>query len=67
MYVSACKIWVLRLYFLDFCGNLLRRVADSFVCVGCGLMILWLFLDEAAQRKAKKAAEEAPEVSEHEE
>lgn len=43
------------------------NVADSFVCVGCGLMILWLFLDEAAQRKAKKAAEEAPEVSEHEE
>ncbi|MBQ4044695.1 MAG: signal peptidase II [Clostridia bacterium] len=44
------------------------NVADSFVCVGCGLMILWLFLDEAAQRKAKKtAAEEAPEGSDHEE
>lgn len=42
------------------------NIADSFVCVGCGLMILWLILDEAAQRKAKAAAESTSEESSHE-
>ena len=43
------------------------NIADSFVCVGCGLMILWLILDEAAQRKAKlSAAETTSEESTHE-
>lgn len=42
------------------------NIADSFVCVGCGLMILWLILDEANQRKAKKAEIAAGETK-HEE
>lgn len=32
------------------------NVADSFVCVGCGLMILWLILDECRVRRQKRAA-----------
>lgn len=32
------------------------NIADSFVCVGCGLMVLSLILDEIKDRKAKKAA-----------
>lgn len=31
------------------------NIADSFVCVGCGLMILWLILDEIKARRAKKS------------
>lgn len=32
------------------------NVADSFVCVGAGLMILYLILDTVKEAKAKKAA-----------
>jgi len=32
------------------------NIADSFVCVGCGLMILWLILDEVRAHRAKKSA-----------
>lgn len=36
------------------------NVADSFVCVGVGLMFLALILNERKEAKAKKAAAEAP-------
>lgn len=47
--------------FIDFCGiwNAIFNGADSFVCVGAGLLILALILDlkkEYAEEKAKKAA-----------
>ena len=32
------------------------NVADSFVCIGCGMMLLYLILAETAEHKAKKAA-----------
>ena len=33
------------------------NIADSFVCVGCGLLILALILEEIRQKKEKKTAE----------
>ena len=47
--------------FIDFCGiwNAIFNGADSFVCVGAGLLMLALILDlkkEYAEEKAKKAA-----------
>ncbi len=39
------------------------NIADSFVCVGCGLMILALILEEVRQKKAKSAPEGAEEKS----
>ena len=57
--------------FIDFCGiwNAIFNGADSFVCIGAGLMILALIIDlvkEYKEEKAKKIAEasaktEAPE------
>ena len=46
--------------FIDFCGiwNAIFNVADSFVCVGAGLLILALVIDlvkEIKEEKAKKA------------
>jgi signal peptidase II len=35
------------------------NVADSFVCVGAGMMILYLILDMIREAKAEKAAAEA--------
>jgi hypothetical protein len=35
------------------------NVADSFVCVGAGMMILYLILDMIRESKAEKAAAEA--------
>ena len=32
------------------------NVADSFVCIGCGVLILSLILGEIKSRKEKKAA-----------
>lgn len=32
------------------------NVADSFVCIGCGMMLLHLVLAEVGEQKAKKAA-----------
>lgn len=32
------------------------NVADSFVCVGCGMMLLYLLLSEIDEKKAKKSA-----------
>lgn len=53
--------------FLDFCAfpqiwKWVFNIADSFVCVGAGLLMLWLILDTVKASKkeaaAKKAAEE---------
>ena len=35
------------------------NLADSFVCIGCGMMILWLILTEVRERRAVKAAKAA--------
>ncbi len=51
--------------FIDFCAfpkiwMWVFNVADSFVCIGAGMLMLWLILDmvrEAKEEKAKKAAE----------
>ncbi len=32
------------------------NVADSFVCIGCGMMFLYLLLAEIGEKKAKKSA-----------
>lgn len=39
------------------------NVADSFVCVGAGMMILYLILDMIREAKAEKAAKEAAGTS----
>ena len=49
--------------FIDFCGiwNAIFNGADSFVCVGAGMLILALVIDiikESKEEKAKKAASE---------
>lgn len=43
--------------FIDFCGiwNAIFNVADSFVCVGAGLLILALVIDLVKEIKAEKA------------
>lgn len=55
--------------FIDFCGiwNAVFNGADSFVCVGAGMLILALLIDlkkEYALEKAKKAAKANGEVTE---
>ncbi len=51
--------------FIDFCGiwNAIFNVADSFVCVGAGLLILALVMDLVKEIKAERAkkADEADE------
>lgn len=47
--------------FLDFCAfpNLwmwVFNVADAFVCIGAGLLALWMILDTVREYKAEKAA-----------
>ena len=46
--------------FIDFCGiwDAIFNVADSFVCVGAGLLILALVIDLVKEAKAKKALPE---------
>ena len=39
--------------FIDF---YVFNIADSFVCVGCGLMVIALIIDEVNERKKKKAS-----------
>ena len=48
--------------FIDFCGiwGAVFNVADSFVCVGAGLLILACVLDIIKEEKAKKALSENP-------
>ena len=50
--------------FFDFCliNFAIFNVADSFVCVGAGILALWVILDTVAEEKrlkAEKAAKEA--------
>ena len=47
--------------FIDFCGiwNAIFNGADSFVCVGAGLLILALIIDIINESKAEKAAKAA--------
>ncbi len=55
--------------FIDFCAfpeiwMWIFNIADSFVCIGAGLLILWLILDtvrEFKEEKAKKALAESEE------
>lgn len=42
------------------------NVADSFVCVGAGLMILYLILEMVKEARAEKATAPAPEEISHE-
>ena len=46
--------------FIDF---YVFNIADSFVCIGCGLMVIALMIDEVRETKAKKAAANAAAVS----
>ena len=47
--------------FVDFCliNFAIFNVADCFVCIGAGLMALWVILDTVREEKARKAAEAA--------
>ena len=49
------------IYFIDFCGiwNAVFNGADSFVCVGAGLLILALILEMKEEIKAEKAKKNA--------
>lgn len=55
--------------FIDFCGiwSYIFNVADSFVCIGAGLFVLLVILDEVKEHKKNKSVktvEDAPEVNE---
>ena len=60
------RIWLgYVIDFLDFCAfpNLwmwIFNVADACVCIGAGLLALWMILDIIKDEKAKKAAVNAP-------
>ena len=43
---------------VDFIDFYVFNVADIFVCVGCGLMVLYIILSEIKDSKAKKAEKE---------
>ena len=58
--------------FIDFCAfpNLWKwvfNVADSFVCIGAGMMILWLILDMIKDYKKEKAEATVGEESKNDE
>ena len=53
--------------FLDFCAfptlwYWVFNVADSFVCVGAGMMVLWLIMETVRESKAKKSEENGAHV-----
>ena len=55
--------------FLDFCAfpslwMWVFNVADAFVCVGAGMLMLWLVLETVREIKAKKNASVTPEDTE---
>jgi signal peptidase II len=57
--------------FIDFCAfpeiwKWVFNVADSFVCVGAGIMILWLILDMIRDYKAEKAAKACEDAKDDE-
>ena len=45
---------------LEFMRFYVFNVADSFVCIGCALLILYLILSEIREGKKKKAAQHHP-------
>ena len=49
--------------FIDFCliNFAIFNVADSFVCVGAGMLALWVILNTVREEKAKKSAGSATE------
>ena len=51
--------------FIDFCGiwNAIFNGADSFVCVGAGLLILALIIDIVKEYKAEQAKKAAAEAT----
>ncbi len=58
--------------FIDFCAfpqiwRWVFNVADTFVCVGVGILILWLILDTVRTMKLEKAKKECSESSEEDE
>ncbi len=46
---------MIEVEFIDF---YVFNVADAFVCVGCGLMVLYIILEEIKEAKAKKSEKE---------
>ena len=50
--------------FIDFCliNFAIFNVADSFVCIGAGILALWVIMDTVREEKAKKAADGAVPV-----
>lgn len=58
--------------FIDFCAfpeiwKWVFNVADSFVCIGAGIMILWLILDTIRDYKREQAAKAVSEGADNEE
>ncbi len=51
---------------VDFIDFYVFNVADMFVCVGCGLMILYIILSEIKEAKAKKAEKELSDADKSE-
>ncbi len=47
---------------VDFMSFYVFNIADIFVCVGCGLMILYLIISEIKETKAKKAEKQEKET-----
>lgn len=47
---------MIEVEFIDF---YVFNVADMFVCVGCGLMVLYMILEEIREAKAKKSEKES--------
>lgn len=51
---------------VDFIDFYVFNVADMFVCVGCGLMILYIIISEIKEAKAKKAEKELSDADKSE-
>ena len=51
---------------VDFIDFYVFNVADMFVCVGCGLMILYVIVSEVKDAKAKKAEKELSDADKSE-
>lgn len=54
--------------FLDFCAfpNLwmwVFNVADAFVCIGTGLLVIWMFVSDAKDKKSKETLPESPSAN----
>lgn len=51
---------------VEFVDFYVFNVADMFVCVGCGLMILYMILSEIKESKAEKAKKEEEKINANE-